>query len=374
MLKKLFSFTVATGLIFGLFSSSPSIASAGEKKGTGKCSITITTDNTYDNKAQATGLCKGYIYGYYVSGQFVVDGAYTGEVVNGQKITFFLPPDVSDYYNYELTVKTVAKKNPVEPAPKPAQPKPEPKPEVEKPSKPSQTPKPANPKPAQNPKPTQKPNQATSQNQTQKSNQTTKQNQTQKSNQTTKQNQTQKPNRATNQNQATSQSQAPRQNQASPAPKNDSHESKTSSNVAMNKVEGDKKIPDEKEVTSWTTEDLKAKGAKVVEKDGKLFAFVDGVYVEITEDQAKELGYKKENETQKAENDEEENVVEDKKDDEKQNSEKKEKKNNAGKVLPIVAGATTIAGATIAGLYYFHPSTKEIINKIIQYILNLFKK
>jgi|GEM_PF-7131023 len=143
----------------------------------------------------------------------------------------------------------------------------------------------------------------------------------------------------------------------------------------MNKVEGDKKIPDEKEVTSWTTEDLKAKGAKVVEKDGKLFAFVDGVYVEITEDQAKELGYKKENETQKAENDdEEENVVEDKKDDEKQNSEKKEEKNNAGKVLPIVAGATTIAGATIAGLYYFHPSTKEIINKIIQYILNLFKK
>ena len=111
MLKKLFSFTVATGLIFGLFSSSPSIASAGEKKGTGKCSITITTDNTYNNKAQATGLCKGYIYGYYVSGQFVVDGSYTGEVVNGQKITFFLPPFVSDYENYELTVKTVVKKS-----------------------------------------------------------------------------------------------------------------------------------------------------------------------------------------------------------------------------------------------------------------------
>lgn len=110
MLKKLFSFTVATGLIFGLFSSSPSIASAGEKKGTGKCSITITTDNTYNNKAQATGLCKGYIYGYYVSGQFALEGAYGGPVVNGQKVTFFLPPDVSDYYNYELTVKTVVKK------------------------------------------------------------------------------------------------------------------------------------------------------------------------------------------------------------------------------------------------------------------------
>ncbi len=121
--RSLFSLGIAVIFGFSLFTSSPIEA---EELKTGKCSITITSDNVEGNYAQATGPCKGFIWGWYVpsDGSWVIDGSVTATVHNGQKLYFYLPPTAGDYYNYELTVTTIKKEK--QEAPKtetPSQPK-----------------------------------------------------------------------------------------------------------------------------------------------------------------------------------------------------------------------------------------------------------
>ena len=82
----------------------------------GKDSITITTDNTFDNRARPNGDLRNEVTGYYAHGEFYVDGSYLGPVTNGQKVKMF-----STNGTYILTVHTVVKSK--------EQPKPEPKPE-----------------------------------------------------------------------------------------------------------------------------------------------------------------------------------------------------------------------------------------------------
>ena len=120
---KLLTSVVALGMVSNLLV--PPI-SAEEGLETGKCDITITTDHTFANMAQATGPCYGFIEGYHIyqdGHKFHIDGIITTEVRNGETHTLFLPPTAGDYYDYELTVKTVLDNDEVEEEPsQPVQP------------------------------------------------------------------------------------------------------------------------------------------------------------------------------------------------------------------------------------------------------------
>ena len=89
-----------------------------------KCTMTIESDkHTFDNPAISTGVCKDYVWGYYVSDdvgeQFNIIGSVTGSVeYSGQQ--FEVPHPHSDY-NPILTVHIIKK----DPPPKPSNPKPE---------------------------------------------------------------------------------------------------------------------------------------------------------------------------------------------------------------------------------------------------------
>lgn len=336
MIRK--SLILATGLVFSLFSSSLNLVNAEELK-TGKCTITITTDNVNGNYAHATGPCKGYIWGWYVpsDGSFIIDGSVTTEVHNGQKLKFGLPPTAGDYYDYELTVTTIIKEQPKPEPPKEEKPKPEP-PKKEPSPKPQQPPKNDEPSKPSNPKDTSKPKDNGNKPQPSKPSE-------------------------------------PKEIKTNPKQKTSKENVKENVNV----VKGNNKVVDEKEASKWTTKDLKEKNAVIEEKGGKLFAKVDGVYKEVTKEQAEELGYKeeqdKEDEETATETDQEQGIQNNQEENgkqEKQSANSKEAKNS--NAIPIAVGTTVVAGATIGGLYYFHPSSREVITKIIEYILKLFKK
>ncbi|XXM71499.1 hypothetical protein ACQ0QQ_17655 [Lysinibacillus sphaericus] len=107
---------------------------------TGACEMTITTSNTFYNKAGATNSCSGQISGYYIDNQFYISGQYHQAVeYSGQKFTVYL--ETSQNTKDILTVYTQGKKEP-DPPPEPKQPEPDPQPEPTPKPKPEPEPKP----------------------------------------------------------------------------------------------------------------------------------------------------------------------------------------------------------------------------------------
>lgn len=101
---------------------------AEEKLEPGKCSITIDkSKNTFSNRSQATGPCKGLVEGYYLDVPMLY-GSYTGSVSNGQEVVIGTPK--VPYGESRLTVQIIEgappappketneDKKPVNPAPK----------------------------------------------------------------------------------------------------------------------------------------------------------------------------------------------------------------------------------------------------------------
>jgi hypothetical protein len=101
------------------------------QESTGVCEMTITTTNTFYNKAGSTNNCSGQVSGYYIDEQFYISGQYHKPVeYSGQKFTVYLP--ASDNTKDILTVYTQGKKEPSE------EPAPDPEPEQEPVSEPEQ--------------------------------------------------------------------------------------------------------------------------------------------------------------------------------------------------------------------------------------------
>ena len=130
---------LAVAFFFGSFAS----AHAEERL---QCTITIEAGkHTFSNPAEATGVCKGYVWGYYVKNgnieQFNLSGMVSATVeYNGQKFEV-LPYPYSDYPPI-LTVYIVKNSNTTQPQP----PKEEPKPQPPNPPQQPQPPKQEEPK------------------------------------------------------------------------------------------------------------------------------------------------------------------------------------------------------------------------------------
>lgn len=187
------------------------------------CSITITTNNTGSNGANATGPCAGRIHGYYNGSGYVVVGAYTGPVTNGEVIELPLAPGDEVGKDLRVRVTTVSA-----PAPQPA-PAPEPKP--------APAPKPVNPAPAPVPKQEQP---------------------------------TVPKKEVAVTSPSTPSSSASKTNTGEKVKQTDGATAQVESST---KEESKPEQKQENEVANpYTVEQLKDKNAKVVEKDGKLFA------------------------------------------------------------------------------------------------------
>lgn len=124
MAKKINVFIIA--IFFSLFIPIANVQVKAEERP--QCSMTIESDkHTFDKPANATGICKDYVWGYYVSDdvgeQFNIIGSVTGSVeYSGQQ--FEVPHPHSDY-NPILTVHIIKKDIKKDPPPKPSNPKPE---------------------------------------------------------------------------------------------------------------------------------------------------------------------------------------------------------------------------------------------------------
>lgn len=274
---------MSVALILGFIMPMPALAN-------GTCSITIDANvHTNGKLAYGSGKCKqgvdglGGVYGFYSDGHFWVSSDRLEQVKNGQVLK---NRSVMGVGYMDIHVTTIPLK---QSEPKP-QPKPEPKPQ------PTPTPK---PEPKPEPKPTPTPNPKPSQPSTPPKTNTPKTS-TPKSKQST----TQKP---------------------SSSNTTSSTEKKQPSTNAQKKTQSNtqQKAPTPQEVKSWTVNDLKEKGAKVEEKEGKLFAIVDGVSKEITEEQAKALGYEIEEMDEQEEEQTSEEIKTDKEDENKETPKKK---------------------------------------------------
>lgn len=271
------------------------------------CSITIDA-NKHDpyNEVDATGDCKGYIRGYYEphSKSFIVIGSYTGVVYGGQKIEFHLPAGKA-----VLSVNVINKKQPdPKPEPKP-QPTPTPKPEPKPEPKPTPTPDPKPSQPSTPPK-TNTPTPTAPKTSTPKTS-------TPKSKQST----TQKP-----------------------------------STNSTQKKQSETKTPTAKtakEVSKWTVNDLKKQDVKVEQKNGKIFASVNGVAKEISKEEAEELGYKVE-EIEEVEQlaSEKEEVIEENTENTKDIEEKKETSEKKKSFVPYLLGSLGLGVPTLGALGY----------------------
>ncbi|WP_153834923.1 hypothetical protein [Gracilibacillus thailandensis] len=360
---------------------SPFTSSHVEASDLRKCDMTITSDNTWGKFARPSGDCNEFFKGYYVpeAKQFVVTGSWTGEVTNGQKIRTHLPVG-DDYPEYELTVKTVVKQP--KPEPEPEEPKPEPKPEPKEPEKE----KPKETKPKQ-PKEDNSKDSSSGDNKSNNDSSSSKKSNNNSSSSNSGSNSSGNKSSNTNNsgskksgNSGTSNSGSNSSGTNSTSSNNKGSSSNNSSNNNENVVEGDKELPDaEKE---WTIEEMKDKNAKVIDEDGKYFVEIDGVKREITEEQAEELGHEKESDEddEEKEEDEEKEVEENsEKENEKEAVEEEPSKDqdndkgNKTKTTVIAVGTTGALAGTIGGIYYFHPSGREAIDKILKKILNLFK-
>lgn len=268
-----------------------------------QCYITITTNNTGSNAAIGTGPC--YQKGYYNGSGFVVVGDYTGPVTNGEVVDLFASGGDGGNNSgpAQLHITTVSA-----PAPQPA-PAPTPKPAPAPAPQPTPEPKPVAPAPAPQPTP--------------------KQEQVQTSPTVPKA-------EATVTNPST----------PSSSPKVNTGEKGKNTDGATDQVESstneESKQEQENEVANpYTVEQLKDRNSKVVEKDGKLFATFeeDGKETEqeISEAEAKELGYKAPKEEEKKENKS------------KQKKEEKELPNTATNVgnIIIIGSLLLVIGGTI---------------------------
>lgn len=266
-----------------------------------QCYITITTNNTGSNAAIGTGPC--YQKGYYNGSGFVVVGDYTGPVTNGEVVDLFASGGDGGNNSgpAQLHITTVSA-----PAPQPA-PAPAPKPAPAPAPQPTPEPKPVAPAPQPTPK----------------------QEQVQTSPTVPKA-------EATVTNPST----------PSSSPKVNTGEKGKNTDGATDQVESstneESKQEQENEVANpYTVEQLKDRNSKVVEKDGKLFATFeeDGKETEqeISEAEAKELGYKAPKEEEKKENKS------------KQKKEEKELPNTATNVgnIIIIGSLLLVIGGTI---------------------------
>lgn len=266
-----------------------------------QCYITITTNNTGSNAAIGTGPC--YQKGYYNGSGFVVVGDYTGPVTNGEVVDLFASGGDGGNNSgpAQLHITTVSA-----PAPQPA-PAPAPKPAPAPAPQPTPEPKPVAPAPQPTPK----------------------QEQVQTSPTGPKA-------EATVTNPST----------PSSSPKVNTGEKGKNTDGATDQVESsineESKQEQENEVANpYTVEQLKDRNSKVVEKDGKLFATFeeDGKETEqeISEAEAKELGYKAQKEEEKKENKS------------KQKKEEKELPNTATNVgnIIIIGSLLLVIGGTI---------------------------
>lgn len=207
------------------------------------CSITITTNNTGSNGANATGPCAGRIYGYYNGSGYVVVGAYTGPVTNGEVIE--LPPNLGDEVGQDFRVRVTTVSAPA-PQPEPA---PEPKPAPAPTPQPKPEPKPVNPAPTPEPLKPVKPTPAP----------------------VPKQEQPTVPKKEVAvTSPSTPSSSASKTNTGEKVKQTDGATAQVESST---KEESKPEQKQENEVANpYTVAQLKDKNAKVVEKDGKLFA------------------------------------------------------------------------------------------------------
>jgi len=336
MRKALLSSVLAFSFAFSTFI--PFTHTAHAERPVGQCSITITDKNTRasNNPAIPTGPCKGFITGWYLKtnwgDQWSLSGSYEGIVNNGQTLNLVLPPTAGEYSGFALTVTTIK-----------TQPSPEPQPELA----PQPQPEPA-PKPQPSPSPTPNPNPSPS---------------TPGTGNTGSGGNSNNNTKPGANNESTPSTGSQQQKPVVIENKPDTTKPKT------NVVEGN---PEAEVVSSWTIDDLKEKGAKVENRDGKLFANVDGVLKEVTEEQAEELGYDPENENKDNEVDKDKDKSETAKKDDQQETEKKEEPSNKAVPVAVAVGSVAVTGGTVGALYYFHPGTREFIGKIISKILSWF--
>lgn len=246
-----------------------------------QCYITITTNNTGSNAAIGTGPC--YQKGYYNGSGFVVVGDYTGPVTNGEVVDLFASGGDGGNNSgpAQLHITTVSA-----PAPQPA-PAPAPKPAPAPAPQPTPEPKPVAPAPQPTPK----------------------QEQVQTSPTVPKAEATVDP------------------STPSSSPKVNTGEKGKNTDGATAQVESSTKEESKQEqknevANPYTVEQLKDRNSKVVEKDGKLFAtFEEDGQVkeqEITEAEAKGLGYKAKAPKEEKKAEKKENTSEQKKDEGKQ--------------------------------------------------------
>lgn len=106
-MKKLIKNSLVLVITIGLGFSLVNGVSAADKID-GKCTLTIdkTKNTSMNTAAKATGKCSKSEFGYYAGGNYIVDGALTGTVVNGQRYFTTIMPG---FYTYEVTVHTVSK-------------------------------------------------------------------------------------------------------------------------------------------------------------------------------------------------------------------------------------------------------------------------
>ncbi|MGG4123622.1 hypothetical protein ABEV79_08935 [Bacillus licheniformis] len=300
----------------------------------GKDSITITTDNTFDNRARPNGDLRNEVTGYYAHGEFYVDGSYLGPVTNGQKVKMF-----STNGTYILTVHTVVKTK--------EQPKPEPKPE----------PKPQQPKKDNNSKSSSKQQDSTSSSPSKhKSNSNKKETSRSES----------KPKSYTPKKEKVSK---PKEVQTKKESKGSSSESSTNKS---------KEIPKGEVVT--------------VEKDGVKIPMKNPEdHVNVNPREAKEESKNDKSDSEKK--DDKKNENKDNKEDKKQDSEKaqdqnsqndnttpsnspKSKDEGQGSFSPIViTGVALGAGAaTVAGAAAIFPSFRRTLQSLFRKVTGIFKK
>lgn len=107
-MKKLFVVIASVTLLFSVMAYAPAETMAWTpfKEGIGKCTLTIHKKNLGpDNRVYATGDCSKDVEGWYGGSQsnnYLMGGAYTGIVKNGQKVKVFIPTGI--YSEYEVTV------------------------------------------------------------------------------------------------------------------------------------------------------------------------------------------------------------------------------------------------------------------------------
>jgi len=307
----------------------------------GHATITITDKNTGSNYAYATGVVGKFLKGGYEpsSDDFFVTGAVDMSVHNGQKIEVFIP-EGSEQGTFIVTVHTlyVSKNEPTTPS-QPSQPS--------QPSKPKTT--------------TTKPKSSNPTHTTQTSN-SSGHTSSSESNHKSSNNNTHSSGSKTNHSSS---------NKSEPKRiivKTDNNGSDSNKNTSGTKPVTHTQNKSLGKTKPYTFEELKDKGAKVIKEDGRYFAVVDGKKQEITEDEAKKLGYKEDNQ----DNGNQGTVNnKDQKNDNNDQVSKNESKISAPKVAGVVVGsAAVVTGGTVGALYYFgHPGTRELIQKIIDFLL-----